>query len=74
MQQSKHFLLFIVISKSLGFSNVFFFQGPEGDKAKEMALVNPSHYVLKPQREGGGRQIRDKVFKNGQVKFVEDSL
>ena len=52
----------------------FYFQGPEGDKAKEMALVNPSHYVLKPQREGGGRQIWDKVFKNGQVKFVEGSL
>ena len=32
-------------------------QGPEGDKIIEMALKNPQNYVLKPQREGGGRII-----------------
>ncbi|KAF4524344.1 hypothetical protein B566_EDAN015897 [Ephemera danica] len=29
-------------------------KGEFGDKAVQMALENPSHFVLKPQREGGG--------------------
>lgn len=29
----------------------------EGDAAVQMALNNPSYYVLKPQREGGGNNI-----------------
>ncbi|XP_065676427.1 glutathione synthetase-like [Hydra vulgaris] len=31
----------------------------EGDAAAEMALGNPSNYVLKPQREGGGNNMYD---------------
>lgn len=31
--------------------------GAEGDKTVAMALANPDHYVLKPQREGGGNNI-----------------
>lgn len=30
-------------------------QGPEGDQAVAMALANPDKFVLKPQREGGGK-------------------
>ncbi|XP_071448498.1 glutathione synthetase-like isoform X2 [Hetaerina americana] len=29
----------------------------EGNAAVEMALKNPAHYVLKPQREGGGNNL-----------------
>ncbi|XP_046386679.1 glutathione synthetase-like isoform X1 [Ischnura elegans] len=29
----------------------------EGNAAVEMALKNPTHYVLKPQREGGGNNV-----------------
>ncbi|KAK3859932.1 hypothetical protein Pcinc_015257 [Petrolisthes cinctipes] len=29
----------------------------EGDKAVQMAMENPDHFVLKPQREGGGNNI-----------------
>ncbi|XP_052818920.1 glutathione synthetase-like [Mya arenaria] len=32
-------------------------QGPEGDANAKMAINDPSHYVLKPQREGGGNNI-----------------
>ena len=31
--------------------------GPEGDKAAMMAVDNPKHFVLKPQREGGGNNF-----------------
>ncbi|XP_076131970.1 glutathione synthetase [Alosa pseudoharengus] len=31
--------------------------GAEGDKTVAMALAKPDHYVLKPQREGGGNNI-----------------
>ncbi|MEQ2260710.1 hypothetical protein XENORESO_000458 [Xenotaenia resolanae] len=31
--------------------------GPEGDKTVAMALAEPNHFVLKPQREGGGNNI-----------------
>ncbi|XP_029635864.1 glutathione synthetase [Octopus sinensis] len=30
---------------------------PEGEEAVRLALENPSNYVLKPQREGGGNNI-----------------
>ena len=30
-------------------------QGPEGDRTVAMALANPDKFVLKPQREGGGK-------------------
>lgn len=30
---------------------------PEGDKAAEKAIANPTAYVLKPQREGGGNNV-----------------
>ncbi|KAL5021661.1 hypothetical protein ScPMuIL_000816 [Solemya velum] len=29
-------------------------EGPEGDRAVDMAIHEPKNYVLKPQREGGG--------------------
>ncbi|WAR11946.1 GSHB-like protein, partial [Mya arenaria] len=32
-------------------------EGPEGDANANMAINDPSHYVLKPQREGGGNNI-----------------
>ena len=28
-----------------------------GDRATEMALKKPDHFVLKPQREGGGHNV-----------------
>uniref|UniRef100_W5MA08 Glutathione synthetase n=1 Tax=Lepisosteus oculatus TaxID=7918 RepID=W5MA08_LEPOC len=31
--------------------------GEEGDRTVAMALANPEHFVLKPQREGGGNNI-----------------
>ncbi|KAL1021173.1 hypothetical protein UPYG_G00009750 [Umbra pygmaea] len=31
--------------------------GPEGDRTVAMALEKPDHFVLKPQREGGGNNI-----------------
>lgn len=31
----------------------------EGNAAIELALQNPSKYVLKPQREGGGNNVYD---------------
>ncbi|CAI9580594.1 unnamed protein product, partial [Staurois parvus] len=31
--------------------------GEEGDQTVKIALANPEHYVLKPQREGGGNNI-----------------
>jgi len=30
-------------------------QNAKGDRAVEMALSNPETYVMKPQREGGGK-------------------
>uniref|UniRef100_A0A4W5QX28 Glutathione synthase n=1 Tax=Hucho hucho TaxID=62062 RepID=A0A4W5QX28_9TELE len=30
--------------------------GPEGDKTVSMALAKPDQFVLKPQREGGGKR------------------
>ena len=30
-------------------------QGPEGDSVVQKALADPHKYVLKPQREGGGK-------------------
>ena len=38
-----------------------FSQGPEGDEAVEMAIASPEKFVLKPQREGGGKFY---TFKN----------
>lgn len=35
-------------------------QTPEGDAAMKLALDNPHRYVMKPQREAGGKNI----FKN----------
>jgi hypothetical protein len=42
-------------------------QGEMGDKALQMALEQPAHFVLKPQREGGGNnkygeQVRNAVL------------
>uniref|UniRef100_A0A8C4Q4N2 Glutathione synthetase n=1 Tax=Eptatretus burgeri TaxID=7764 RepID=A0A8C4Q4N2_EPTBU len=34
-------------------------EGEEGDMAMQKALANPSQYVLKPQREGGGNNLYD---------------
>ncbi|XP_066558539.1 glutathione synthetase isoform X1 [Amia ocellicauda] len=31
--------------------------GEEGDRTVAMAIANPDHFVLKPQREGGGNNI-----------------
>lgn len=31
-------------------------QTPEGDRAVELALQDPNRFVLKPQREGGGKR------------------
>ena len=31
------------------------FQGSDGDEAEKRALSEPHKYVLKPQREGGGK-------------------
>ena len=36
---------------------VFFLQSEKGDKAYEMAMKNPSRFVVKPQREGGGNNV-----------------
>uniref|UniRef100_A0A8C4PY86 Glutathione synthetase n=1 Tax=Eptatretus burgeri TaxID=7764 RepID=A0A8C4PY86_EPTBU len=33
--------------------------GEDGDKAVQKALANPSGYVLKPQRDGGGNNLYD---------------
>ena len=33
------------------------FQGTEGDETVKMALENPEKFVLKPQREGGGKHL-----------------
>eukprot|EP00117_Sycon_ciliatum_P043759 scpid56865/ scgid31642/ Glutathione synthetase; Glutathione synthase len=33
--------------------------GEEGDKAAALALTDPSRYVMKPQREGGGHNLYD---------------
>ena len=33
----------------------FGLQGPEGDRTVAMALADPEKFVLKPQREGGGK-------------------
>uniref|UniRef100_A0A8C4R526 glutathione synthase n=1 Tax=Eptatretus burgeri TaxID=7764 RepID=A0A8C4R526_EPTBU len=33
--------------------------GEDGEKAVQEALANPSEYVLKPQREGGGNNLYD---------------
>lgn len=33
-------------------------QGEEGDKIAATAIANPDQFVLKPQREGGGRSCR----------------
>ena len=33
-----------------------FVQGPDGDKVVKMAIASPEKYVLKPQREGGGKR------------------
>src|SRR5689334_13119829 len=30
---------------------------PEGEAATKLALENPEHFVMKPQREGGGNNI-----------------
>lgn len=30
-------------------------QGPEGDKAIKLGIENPNKYILKPEREGGGK-------------------
>ena len=35
----------------------FLSQSPEGDKNSKMAMANPERYVVKPQREGGGRYL-----------------
>lgn len=32
-----------------------FVQGTEGDDAVKLAISSPEKYVLKPQREGGGK-------------------
>ena len=32
-------------------------QGMEGDKAAALAMENPSRFVMKPQREGGGKRV-----------------
>ncbi|CAI9580595.1 unnamed protein product, partial [Staurois parvus] len=45
-----HFIIFIIYV-------YFFCQGEEGDQTVKIALANPEHYVLKPQREGGGNNI-----------------
>lgn len=36
----------------------FWFQGKEGADAEKMALANPDRFVLKPQREGGGKIVK----------------
>lgn len=42
------------------------YQGEEGDQAIAEALAAPSHFVLKPQREGGGRWISFVELLKGQ--------
>ena len=52
----------LVYSIMLNYSNLFsnacpvFTQGEEGDKNAKMAIENPERFVVKPQREGGGRE------------------
>ena len=41
--------------KTAGDSFLASCQGEEGDQAIAEAIAAPSHFVLKPQREGGGR-------------------
>ena len=35
-------------------------QNADGDRTVEMALSNPENYVMKPQREGGGKVWKTK--------------
>ena len=42
-------------------------QSDKGDKAYEMAMKNPSRFVVKPQREGGGNN----VYGDDIVPFLE---
>ena len=37
-------------------------QGSEGDAAIAMATKSPQKFVLKPQREGGGKSIWDSCY------------
>lgn len=39
-------------------------QNETGDQALNMALSNPTNYVLKPQREGGGNNIYGEDIKD----------
>jgi len=47
--------------------------GVEGDSACKMALSNPSKYVLKPQREGGGNNMYDEEIVK-ELQRVTDPL
>ncbi|XP_072259299.1 glutathione synthetase [Pyxicephalus adspersus] len=43
--------------------------GEEGDQTVKIALANPEHYVLKPQREGGGNNIYGDEIREVLEKF-----
>jgi len=46
-------------------------EGSEGDEAAKMALNDPTKYILKPQREGGGNNLYDEEMIN-ELKRVSD--
>lgn len=54
-RQLQAVLLLLLVKDSAGLCCGL--QGPEGDRSIEMALAAPDNYVLKPQREGGGKQL-----------------
>ncbi|XP_073415523.1 glutathione synthetase isoform X2 [Dendrobates tinctorius] len=47
--------------------------GEEGDHTVKIALENPDHYVLKPQREGGGNNIYGNEIRE-VLERVKDSM
>lgn len=47
-------------------------QNEHGNRAVTMALKDPSKYVLKPQREGGGNNIYGDKIKE-QLELMKDS-
>jgi glutathione synthase len=47
-------------------------RGEAGDKSIEMAMANPTRYVLKPQREGGGNNVYDEEIRV-QLEKIRDT-
>lgn len=59
-------------SSTVVFSMTPVLQNEAGDKAVQMALTNPTRFVLKPQREGGGNNVYGEDVKT-VLKEIKDS-